>query len=104
MGDGRRTAAAVTRRLNQDATYTKLREVTLGWDVSAGAARWLRGARSARLVASGRNLRWWTHYRGGDPEAENFFGGNALPQVQRNRELAAYPASRQYWLTLHLDY
>jgi hypothetical protein len=62
------------------------------------------GARAARFTLSGRNLHWWTKYRGGDPEAENFFGGFALPQLQRNRELAAYPASRQLWATLHVEF
>jgi outer membrane receptor protein involved in Fe transport len=111
LPDGRtvgavRSAAVgkVTRIRNQDATYTKLRELTVGWDLPAGLRERMGGARSARLLLSGRNLRWWTKFRGGDPEAENFFGGFALPQVQRNRELAAYPASRVYWLTVHLEY
>jgi hypothetical protein len=53
---------------------------------------------------SGRNIVWWTKYRGGDPEAENFFGGFDLYQLQRNRELAAFPASRSYWLTLKAEF
>ena len=95
LGDVRRDLAArMTALRNQDATYTKLREITLGWDAPPGVSRWFGGARAARLQLSGRNLYWWTKFRGGDPEAENFFGGFELYQLQRNRELAAYPASR----------
>jgi hypothetical protein len=105
LGDVRQAAASrVTRIRNQDATYTKLREVTLGWDMPSSLARWFGGARVARLQLSGRNLIWWTKYRGGDPEAENFFGGFALFQLQRNRELAAYPASRSFWASLRVDF
>jgi hypothetical protein len=104
LGDARRTAAGrVTRVRNQDATYTKLREVNLSYVLPTGWAQPFR-ARTVRLALSGRNLLWWTRFRGGDPEAENFFGGFELPRVQRNRELAAYPASRQFWATLHLEF
>jgi len=105
LGEARAAAAnRVTTVRNQDATYTKLRELTLSYILPPTYARLLGGAHAARLSLSGRNLYWWTKYRGGDPEAENFFGGFALPQVQRNRELAAYPASRQYWVTLHVEF
>jgi hypothetical protein len=49
-------------------------------------------------------LKWWTNFRGGDPEAANFGAGNVPDAVQRNRELAAYPASKSYWLNLSVDF
>ena len=106
LGDFRRaTYLAVTRIYYQDATYTKLREVTLGWNIPA---RFLRSvtsrANSAKLSVSGRNLVWWTDFRGGDPEAQNFGAGNVPDAIQRNRELAAYPASKSYWLNLSVDF
>ena len=105
LGDFRLDAAAkVARIYNQDVTYTKLREVTLAWNVPAGIASRLGASRGARVQVSGRNLLTWTGYRGGDPEAENFFGGFDLQPLQHNRELAAYPASRQFWLTFLLEY
>jgi TonB-linked SusC/RagA family outer membrane protein len=104
IGDVRRTTyLQVTRIYYQDASYTKLRELTLSYDLPAGlTSRWWSGASNARLALSGRNLAWWTRFRGGDPEASNF--GGTPESVQRNRELAAYPASRQYWLNFSVDF
>ena len=106
LGELRRTTyLQVTRIYYQDASYTKLREVTVGYDLPRGAVQrvWSR-ASNARLSVSGRNLYWWTDFRGGDPEAENFGAANVPGSVQRNRELAAYPASRSFWLNLNLEF
>ena len=106
LGEVRRTTyLQVTRIYYQDATYLKLREVTLGYDLPRAVTSrvWSR-AQSARLQLSGRNLYWWSDFRGGDPEAENFGAGNVPGSVQRNRELAAYPASRQFWLNLNVEF
>jgi TonB-linked SusC/RagA family outer membrane protein len=106
LGEVRRTTyLQVTRIYYQDATYLKLREVTLGYDLPRALTSrvWSR-AQSARLQLSGRNLYWWSDFRGGDPEAENFGAGNVPGSVQRNRELAAYPASRQFWLNLNVEF
>jgi hypothetical protein len=106
VGEFRRlTYLSVTKIYYQDASYTKLREVTLGYDVPTALAQrlWSR-AQSARLQLSGRNLYWWTKFRGGDPEAQNF-GANGVPDaIQRNREIAAYPSSRQFWLNLNVEF
>jgi hypothetical protein len=106
VGEVRRTSyLQVTRIYYQDASYTKLREVTLTWELpQAWMTRVWSGAGGARLALSGRNLYWWTAFRGGDPEAQNFGGGGAPDAVQRNRELAAYPASRSYWLNFSVDF
>ncbi len=106
LGEWRRTTyLSVTRIFYQDATYTKLREVTLSYDIPNSLVQGVWGRVSnARLQASGRNLYWWTKFRGGDPEAENFGAGNVPGAVQRNRELAAYPASRNFWLNLSLEF
>jgi hypothetical protein len=51
---------------------------------------------------SGRNLKTWTKFRGGDPDYQNF--GGTPDAVQRNRELAAYPASKQYFVNLQVRF
>lgn len=106
VGEVRRTSyLQVTRIYYQDASFTKLREVTLTWDVpQAWATMWWSGASGAKLSFSGRNLHWWTKFRGGDPEAQNF-GATGVPNsIQRNRELAAYPASRSFWLNFSVNF
>ena len=106
LGEWRRaTYLSVTRIYYQDASYTKLREVTVGYDIPNSLVQGLWShVSNARLQASGRNLYWWTQFRGGDPEAENFGAGNVPGSVQRNRELAAFPASRSFWLNLSLEF
>lgn len=106
LGEVRRTSyLQVTRIYYQDASYTKLREVTLNYDLPLGLIeKWTSRVEGARLSLSGRNLIWWTDFRGGDPEAQNFGGGGAPDAVQRNRELAAYPASRSFWLNLSVSF
>jgi outer membrane receptor protein involved in Fe transport len=108
LGDVLASAQGAVSIAAQDATYTKLREVSLSYELPPTVLRSLPldRAQRARIRFSGRNLAWWTNFRGGDPEAENFGGGNppAPPAVQRNREFGAYPASRSYWLTLLLDF
>jgi hypothetical protein len=51
----------------EDASYTKLREVSLSLDLPS---RWMTKAdlRGARLTVTGRNLATWTSYSGLDPE------------------------------------
>jgi TonB-linked SusC/RagA family outer membrane protein len=106
LGDQRvRVYRNVTRTYYQDASFTKIREVTLGARIPKswlGRVRGLQAVTDAQLSVSGRNLYWWTPYRGGDPEFTNFGAGN--DNLQRNRELAAYPASRNFWVNLNLGF
>jgi TonB-linked SusC/RagA family outer membrane protein len=106
LGDQRvRVYRNVTRTYYQDASFTKIREITLGARVPRSwlaRMRGLQGVNEAQLSVSGRNLYWWTPYRGGDPEFSNFGAGN--DNLQRNRELAAYPASRHFWVNLQLGF
>jgi TonB-dependent starch-binding outer membrane protein SusC len=97
------TYLRVTRIYYQDISYWKLRELTLGWEVPQRYVdRFMSGANNARVTVSGRNLKTWTKFRGGDPDFTNF-GGNP-DALQRNRELAAYPASRQYWVNFQVRF
>jgi hypothetical protein len=55
----------------EDADYLKLREIAVTFDVPPTAAT-LIGARGASITLAGRNLRTWTRYSGGDPEAASY--------------------------------
>jgi len=92
----------VTRVYYQDASYYKLREVTIGYDIPRSVRDRLWAVDNARVNLSGRNLYTWTNYRGGDPDFANFGQGN--DNLQRNRELAAYPPSRSFWFTIDLSF
>jgi TonB-linked SusC/RagA family outer membrane protein len=85
----------------EDASFLKLREVTLSFDVpSTIVSRFGRGMRTAELSFSGRNL--WTHtdYTGMDPEVSNF--GNQ--PIARNIDVAPFPPSRSFWFSLSLGF
>lgn len=67
-----------------DATYVRLREVTLAYNLPAGFAHKLR-LQTLKVFASGMNLLTFSKYPGGDPEVardfENFQDRNMSPNV-----------------------
>ena len=81
----------------QNASFARLREISASYDLPA---RWARpvGARSATLVAVGRNLHTWTHYNGLDPESRaNISGQAAFDQ-------AITPTLAQFLMSISLGF
>jgi len=96
-----RWAQGYTKEVIQDASYVKVREISLAYTLPTGLMHYFGDrARSARLELSGRNLLTFTPYVGLDPEVSNF--GNQA--IARNIDVAPYPPSRSYFLTLNLDF
>jgi hypothetical protein len=62
--------------------------------------RALRGADNARISLAARNLMSWQKYSGLDPEVANL--GSAA--VRNNLDVAAYPPSRSFFLTLAIGF
>jgi TonB-linked SusC/RagA family outer membrane protein len=85
----------------EDASFLKLREITLSYDLPTPFVQGLwRGARYARLSVSARNLFTSASYSGHDPEVSNF--GNQ--PVARNIDVAPYPPSRSFWFSINLGF
>ena len=85
----------------QDASFIKLRELTLSYDLpNSLISHFGRGVRSATISIEGRNLITWTHYQGLDPEVSNF--GNQA--IARNVDVAPFPPSRTFWVGLNLGF
>jgi outer membrane receptor protein involved in Fe transport len=84
----------------QDATFLKLRELSLGWQLPSRLARRFLGASDARLSLSGRNLLMFTGYFGFDPEVSDL-GQQA---IARNIDVLPYPPSRSFFLTLSVGF
>ena len=85
----------------EDASYLKLREVNLSYDVPvAWVKQRLGGLQSLQLTLSGRNLLTFTKYDGTDPEVSHF--GNQ--PIARNFELFAFPASRTFWFGVNAEF
>jgi len=86
----------------EDASFVKLREITLSYQLPEHIVRSLFGGRvtGVRADLSGRNLVTWTPYKGLDPEVSNFGTQN----VQRGQDVTPYPPSRTYFFTLSVDF
>jgi TonB-linked SusC/RagA family outer membrane protein len=85
----------------EDGSFVKLRELTLSYNLPEDLAKSLWGrARYMRLTLSGRNLLTFTDYTGMDPEVSNF-GAQA---IGRNIDVAPYPPSRSFWLSVDIGF
>ncbi len=85
----------------QDASYLKLREVTLSYELPASVTHRLFGdVRSARVSFSGRNLLRFTSYPGLDPEVSNF--GNQA--IARNIDVAPFPPNRGFFFSIDVGF
>ncbi len=89
-----------TRPYIEDASYVKLREVSLGYELPPAVLARLGGIEAGRVILSGRNLATWTDYTGLDPEVSNF--GNQA--IARNIDVAPFPPSRSFWLSLEVSF
>ncbi|MBZ4420021.1 SusC/RagA family TonB-linked outer membrane protein [Myxococcus sp. RHSTA-1-4] len=95
----------IDRRLNagvyvEDASFLKLREVTLSYNLPKNWVSAIPKVQSARLSLSGRNLLTFTGYSGLDPEVSNF--GNQA--IARNIDVAPFPPSRSFWTSLDVGF
>ena len=86
----------------EHASFAKLRELTLSYELGESFAHRMFGprAKDLRLEASGHNLFTWTGYTGYDPEVSNF--GNA--PIGRTQDVTPYPPSRQFFLSLNATF
>ena len=64
-----------------DASYKRLREVSLTYSAPQSVASLLR-ARNATFTFAGRNLKTWTKYTGLDPETTYHVGGGVLHRAR----------------------
>jgi len=94
--------AGRTQPYVQDASYLKLRELSLSYHIPASTTSSLFGSRvrDARITFAGRNLIRITGFRGMDPEVSNF--GNQA--VARNIDVAPFPPSRSFFVAIDLDF
>ena len=84
----------------EDADFLKLREVNIGYELPRSITSRMRGVSTARISLAGRNLATWQKYSGLDHEVANL--GSAA--VRNNLDVAAYPPSRSFFLTLGLGF
>lgn len=63
----------------QDASFLRLRTVTLGYTVPKNFLEKIKFVSSARLYATGQNLLTWTNWKGYDPEDNNNISLSEFP-------------------------
>ncbi len=80
----------------ESATFLKLREIEIHYDLPEDVIQWLGPMKNARISLSARNLFTITPYSGLDPEVSNF--GNQ--PIARNIDVAPYPPSRSFWFSV----
>jgi TonB-dependent starch-binding outer membrane protein SusC len=84
----------------EDASFLKLRELSVGVSLPRSWVERVGRVSSARIALTGRNLLTWQRYSGLDPEVANV--GSAA--VRGNLDVAPYPPSRSYFLDIALGF
>ncbi|MBK8249760.1 MAG: SusC/RagA family TonB-linked outer membrane protein [Gemmatimonadetes bacterium] len=83
----------------QKASFAKLRELSVSYDMPQNWYSRIPGARNGRLSVSGRNLFMITPYNSYDPEVNN--AGSVVARVV---DLAPFPPTRSFFLTIDLGW
>ncbi len=90
-----------TDQFVQDASYLRLREIGLYYNVPVSFTSNLsESIRGIRFGVSATNLFTISPYRSYDPEVSNF--GNQ--PIAQNIEVAPYPSSKQYYFHFNIDF
>jgi hypothetical protein len=92
-----------TRQFIQDATFTKLREVSLYYTVPKSAFagnKVLSNLEQIKLGVSAQNVFVWTSYYGYDPEGANFGNRPTIAPV----DLLSFPAARRIYFHFNVNF
>lgn len=93
------SSSAYISDLVNDASYTKLREISLSYSLPQSFASRL-GASRAQLSIAARNLHTWTNYTGLEPEASFQGGTRGFGQWEQD----VTPQLRSFVGTVHLTF
>ncbi len=92
-----------TRQFIEDATFTKLREVSLYYTVPKSAlagSKVLGNLEQIRVGVSAQNVFVWTNYFGYDPEGANFGNRPTIAPV----DLLSFPAARRIYFHFNVNF
>ncbi|TAF67886.1 MAG: SusC/RagA family TonB-linked outer membrane protein [Cytophagales bacterium] len=91
-----------TSQFIEDASWFRLREVTLGYTFSSEGFRRATKLQSLNVSLTGRNLALWTNYTGIDPDTN--LTGSGTGQNGLGIDYFNNPATRSYIMTLRITY
>ncbi|HRN17251.1 MAG TPA: hypothetical protein PLF38_09445, partial [Xylanibacter oryzae] len=83
----------------QDNTWTKLRNITLGYTLDDNWFKHKTGLNSVRFSVTGRDLLLWTNLVGIDPESNNYGVSNA-----QGMDYFSSPATRSLIFSININY
>lgn len=86
----------VNSKFVEEASYIRLKNVSLGYSIPQSALKEVKFIDSIRLYAIGQNLVTFTNYSGNDPEVNGHSGNNLGGGIDFN----SFPASRTFILGL----
>jgi TonB-linked SusC/RagA family outer membrane protein len=89
----------VSEQFVYDASWTRLRELTIAYTLRSEGFRKLTKLQSVEFSATGRNLMVWTPFVGIDPETNLTGASNG-----RGLEYFNNPSTRSYLFTLRINY
>jgi TonB-linked SusC/RagA family outer membrane protein len=84
----------------ESATFLKLREISIGYELPRFIVSRMAGVDNARINLTGRNLASWQKYSGLDPEVANL--GSAA--IRNNLDVAPYPPSRSFFFNIAVGF
>jgi hypothetical protein len=84
----------------EDASFVKLREVSLGYEIPRRILGALRNVESMRVSVTGRNLFMWAPYSGLDPEVANF----GAAAIRNNLDVGPYPPTRSVFFNVTVGF
>jgi hypothetical protein len=96
---GAQTTSNFYSDIIQDASFLRLREVSVSYSLPERFASTFR-ATGAQISIAGRNLKTWTKYPGLDPEASFQGGSRGFGQWEQD----VTPQLMQFVTTIHLTY
>jgi TonB-linked SusC/RagA family outer membrane protein len=89
----------ISTRFIEDASYLRLKALTLGYDCNETLTKKLKLS-SLKFYITGENLLTFTNYTGFDPEVNAFGGAN----VERGIDFGSYPQSRTFILGMNVSF
>lgn len=92
----------VDSRYIEDASYLRLKNVTLGYTLPFKAGK-SPNRLKLRVFASAQNLLTVTKYRGYDPEA-SYYGGDETNGLYQGIDIGAYPSAKIFTFGINLTY
>ena len=97
-GEGRLNAPDVSTRFLEKGDFTRLQNVSIGYNVNVGKSF----ISNLRLYATGQNLAVFTQYTGQDPEVNTNKSIGGVPSA--GIDYTTYPRARTFTIGVNLDF